>query len=75
MYLYIPVKQTLASPYLGAYQSFAVNVFRMTEHGLRFVTSVPDVSLDEGLVSVLACRCTAGQLDPAHLPDVVEDFI
>lgn len=75
MYLYIPVKETLTSPYLGQYDSFAVAVYRVTEAGDQFITSISDVSVDESLVSVIACRCTAGQLDPQQLPDVVEDFI
>lgn len=75
MYLYIPVKETLTSPYMGQYDSFAVAAYQVTEKGTRLVTSISDVSLDESLVSVLACRCTAGQLDPMQLPDVVEDFI
>lgn len=75
MYLYIPVKQTLTSPELGQYATFAVSVYQLTESGARFITSVSDVSADEAVVSMLACRCTAGQLDPAQLLDVVEDFI
>lgn len=75
MYLYIPVKQTLTAPELGEYATFAVSAYRLTETGSRLITSVPDVSTDEAVVSVLACRCTAGQLDPAQLLDVVEDFI
>lgn len=75
MYLYIPVKQTLTAPELGRYTTFAVSVYQLTETGSRLIASVPDVSTDEAVVSVLACRCTAGQLDPAQLLDVVEDFI
>lgn len=75
MYLYIPVKQTLSSPDLGEYSSFAFFAYQITENGAELITSISDVSVDEAVVSVLACRCTAGQLDPRQLLDVVEDFI
>lgn len=36
---------------------------------------ISDVSLDRAFVEALARRCTAAQLDPCHLLDVVEDAI
>ena len=36
---------------------------------------ISDVSWDRAFVVALARRCTAAQLDPCHLLDVVEDAI
>lgn len=41
----------------------------------QVVQFISDVSLDRAFVEALARRCTAAQLDPCHLLDVVEDAI
>ena len=41
----------------------------------QVVQFISDVSLDRALVEALARRCTAAQLEPCHLLDVVEDAI
>ena len=58
-----------------AYTSFGIAAYS-TSHGrhrkLRFIS---DVSVDPVRVLRLAARCTACQLDPSQLMDVVEDLL
>lgn len=75
MVLYLPAEETLFSPDLGVYCSFAIEALRIGPGGAERVARVSDVSPDEALAALIACRCTAGQLDPAQLMDVVEDMI
>jgi len=70
-FTYVPVRECLISPKLGHYSSFGMEV--LEKGTLSF--KVSDISTDESLVTVLAQRCTAGQLDPIHLFDVIEDML
>ena len=46
------------------------------ENGIwNTIAAVEDVSCDKRFLSVLAEKCTAGQLDPIHIFDVVLDAI
>lgn len=75
MFLYIPVEEQLTSPYVGAYRSFGIAVFRITAQRRQKLAFISDVSTDEAVTSLIACRCTREQLEPVHLRNVVEDFI
>ena len=41
----------------------------------RQIACVEDISCDGDAVAALAARCTAGNLSPMHLLDVVEDWL
>ena len=41
----------------------------------QVVCKVSDVSTDPVFVENLAARCTAGQLEPVHLMDIIEDAL
>ena len=69
MYRYISVSEELSSPYLGRYRSFGI-----AGHW-QVVCKVSDVSTDPVFVENLAARCTAGQLEPVHLMDIIEDAL
>lgn len=70
-FTYIPVREDLISPELGHYSSFEMEVL---DKG-TLSSKVSDISTDESLVTVLTQRCTAGQLDPIHLFNVIEDML
>ena len=70
-YRYVPVQETLHSDELGSYISYAISV-RTTEEEIAFVS---DVSTEFEEIEQLADLCTAKQLDPEHLPDLLEDFL
>ena len=65
VYTYRVVCQKLSAPELGPYITY----------GILAARDLCDVSLDRAFVEALARRCTAAQLDPCHLLDVVEDAI
>ena len=75
MFWYHCVMERLYHPACGAYTSFGIATYS-TSHGrhrkLRFIS---DVSVDPVQVLRLAARCTAFQLDPSQLMDVVEDLL
>lgn len=72
MFQYVPVKEFLSFPGLGAYQSFGLMAYQPFGRESIFVS---DVSVDSFFVSKLAYLCTKEQLDPIHLLDVVLDSI
>ena len=67
MYLYLPVKEQLFHPDIGAYTSFGLAAFLAVQQ-LAFIS---DVSTDLALVQDLSQSCTDGQLEPIHLQDVI----
>ena len=70
---YLIVRQELETPELGCYTSYGIGAFSQPD-GAR-LAFVEDVSTDRDFVAELADRCTQGQLDPAHLLDVVLDAL
>lgn len=75
MYTYRVVCQKLSAPELGPYTTYGILVARDLRGCQQVVQFISDVSLDRAFVEALAHRCTAAQLDPCHLLDVVEDAI
>lgn len=75
MYVYRVVRQKMFVPELGLYGTFGLLALRMHAGRTELLCLVQDVSVDRALVAELAARCTAGQLDPCHLHDVIEDAL
>ena len=75
VFWYHCVMERLYHPACGAYTSFGIAAYSAS-HGrhqkLRFIS---DVSVDPVRVLRLAARCTACQLEPSQLMDVVEDLL
>lgn len=69
-YRYVPVQETVTNE-LGTYVTYGISV-RTVEEEIAFVS---DVSTDRDELQAFAERCTQQQLDPLHLPDVIEDFL
>ena len=67
------VQEELVSPYMGTYQTYGIAAFERTGETLVQRAFVSDVSTDEQFAATLAERCTAAQLDPRQLEDVVRD--
>lgn len=75
MYIYHVMRQTMSRPELGQYISFGILALCVQFGCHQPLRYVADVSPDEHFVETLAARCTAQQLDPSQLLDVVEDAI
>ncbi len=75
VYTYRVVCQKLSAPELGPYITYGILAARDLCGCQQVVQFISDVSLDRAFVEALAHRCTAAQLDPCHLLDVVEDAI
>lgn len=75
MFRYISVSEELSSPILGQYHSFGIAAQKEVAGHWQVVCQVSDISTDPIFVENLAARCTAGQLEPVHLLDVIEDAL
>ena len=75
MFRYIPVSEELSSPLLGQYHSFGIAAQKEVAGHWQTCCQVADISTDPIFVENLAARCTAGQLEPVHLLDVIEDAL
>lgn len=60
---------------LGEYFSFGIAAVCVTEDKQEELFRIPDVSVDESLVKRICDLCTAEQLEPIHIYDVIEDNI
>ncbi len=58
---------------IGWYVSYGIRAYQKTGSRWDVILSVSDVSPDREEAEKLAQRCTAGQLSPIHLRDVIED--
>ena len=75
MYIYQAIREELTRPDLGFYVTFGILALQTSAMMWHQVAAVADVSPDYHFVQQLATRCTSAQLDPRHLPDVVEDAL
>ena len=75
MFRYILVQEELVAPQIGPYRSFGIAAQRNDPTGWQQIAFVSDVSVDRAFVERLAAQCSAGQLDPIQLLDVVEDVL
>ena len=57
----------------GDYTSYGIDVFNSQSNVL--IRSIPDISLEKGLLKNLISLCNDLQLDIIHLDDVVDDFL
>lgn len=60
-------KERINDPELGNYTTYGIR--------LRITITVSDLSLDRKRVKHLVKLCNQGDLDPIHLPEIVEDFL
>ena len=70
-YKYVPVQETLTTDELGSYVTYGLSV-RAVEEEIAFVSDVSTVYEE---IERLADICSAKQLDPVHLEEVVQDFL
>lgn len=75
MTLYIPIRQRLYHEALGHYSAYAIAALTLARGGGPACRLIPDISPELHFAALLALRCTLGGLDPAKLPDVVEDAL
>ena len=75
MFVYRVVRQKLFHPELGLYCTFGLLALHVCAGQGKLLYFVQDVSVDRALVADLAARCTAEQLEPCQLHDVIEDAL
>ena len=75
VFWYHCVMERLYHPACGAYTSFGIAAYAASHGRHRKLRFISDVSVDPVRVLRLAARCTACQLDPSQLMDVVEDLL
>lgn len=75
MFVYDCVMEQLHDPCIGTYTSFGIAAYSASQGRRRRVSFISDVSVDQNKVAQLAELCTAGQLEPCQLMDVVEDAL
>lgn len=75
VFWYHCVMERLYHPACGAYTSFGIAACSASHGRHRKLRFISDVSVDPVRVLRLAARCTACQLDPSQLMDVVEDLL
>jgi len=75
MFVYDCVMEKLYDPYIGEYTSFGIAAYSTSQGRRQRVSFISDVSVDADKVARLAELCTAGQLEPCQLMDVVEDTL
>jgi len=75
VFWYHCVMEQLHSPESGAYTSYGIAVFEASGGRQQKLSFVSDVFLDQARAAHLAEACTAGQLAPSQLLDVVEDAL
>lgn len=75
MYIYRAIRHKLSTRENGLYATNGILALRVLAGRWKTVRLVPDVSVDARLVQSLADRCTAGQLDPRQLDDVIDDAL
>jgi len=69
---YLAFKEKIHSDNLGCYISFGIKVVNDNNDVL---SSISDISLNEDVVKDICRKCTAEELDPIHLIDVIMDNI
>lgn len=75
MFFYQCIMEQLHDPEVGIYTSFGIAVYSAADGRKQKLRSISDISLNPAPVRQLAELCTSGQLDPAQLPDVVENAL
>lgn len=75
MYIYRAVRQELSTPETGPYATFGILALRLEAGQWQKVCLIADVSTSRSFAADLADSCTAGQLDPRQLNDVIEDAL
>jgi len=63
------------NPEKGGYVSYGLLAEQFQNGNWIPITFIPDVSCSKAFVFHLAKLCTAGQLDPIQLPDVIMDAL
>ena len=75
MFQYLPIQSEVTSPELGTYRAFGLRVFQVQNGVDEEVMILPDISTSCLFTLRLAALFTRQQLDPAHLLDVIADFL
>lgn len=55
--------------------AYGLELWQYSCKGEQLLQTIKDLSPDRTAVLLLAMRCTAWQLHPLHLADVIEDFL
>lgn len=75
MYRYLLNEGSFYLPDVGAYQSYGLNVVAEEAGAETLLSVIQDISVDRAFVEALAQTFEQQQLEPIHLPDVLEDVL
>lgn len=67
------ISEQCSHPDIGEYQTFGLRVFHVQQQA--YGEAVSDISVDWAFVARLAALFNQMQLEPAHLFEVVADFV
>lgn len=75
MTVYTIAKEIKNHPELGKYTSYGITVYDCKENIRKQITYIPDVFTDIALAEKVIELCNKEQLDPVHLPELIEDVL
>lgn len=75
MYRYLLNEGSFCLPEIGAYRSYGLKVVAKEADLETIVLTIPDISPDKAFVAFLAEAFEREQLEPIHLPDVLENML
>ena len=75
MYLYLVIKEHIVSDNNTESITYGIKVLFCTCTHVTEKLRIHDISTDYDMITRIAALCTNEQLDPVHLPDIVQDMI
>lgn len=75
MFEYNIVQERINNPYIGEYIAYGIKVSLKKENELTELSYTPDVFTSKELAENFVALCNKEQLDPVHLPQLIEDTL
>ncbi len=75
MIVYNIVKETINQPPLGKYIAYGVSVCSQQKNSCKEIVYISDVFTDINMAQKFVELCNKEQLDPVHLPELIEDML
>ena len=75
MYVYFLKKEQLYHRDIGRYIGYGIGVYRKCNGKEYFIRYIPDVFTERKSAEKMVRNCTALQLEPIHLEEIIEEFL
>lgn len=69
------VRESFHCPYAGEYTAYGIAAYRINNNFQEEIAHLSDVFIDYDQAEDLITRCNKNEIDPIHLPEIVEDAI